>query len=130
MSQLSAQFMQELRGLWQCLNWIERILQVPLRGRAWHELRDAERTLAAAGDRTDSVGAKPALLPDHTGQRTPPVGCWREPPNPRAAGTPISVSYLPGSLCLVRAAEPAAGGSSPARRILRESRHCSQNAQN
>ena len=64
-AELAAQLAQELRRLLQRLHRIERVEQAPFGGRRRHELGDALRTLAAAGERPDAVGPELALLPDH-----------------------------------------------------------------
>ena len=64
-AELLAQLAQKLRRFRQRLYRIERIEQAALSRRTRHELRNALRPLAAAGHRTDRIGAKAALLPDH-----------------------------------------------------------------
>ena len=67
--QLLAQLGQEFGRFRQRLHRVEGIEQPALVRGARHELRDALRALAAARHRSDRIGAKAALLPDHAGEK-------------------------------------------------------------
>jgi len=64
-AELVAQLGQKLRRLRQGLHRIEGIEQSALARCPRHELRNALRAAPGAGHRTDGVGLKAALLPDH-----------------------------------------------------------------
>ena len=67
-AELGAQLAQKLGRFRQRLGRIERIEQETLGGRRRHELRDALRTLAAAGDGSHRIGSQAAFLPNQTSE--------------------------------------------------------------
>jgi hypothetical protein len=67
-AEFGAQLAQKLGRFRQRLGRIERIEQKTLGGRRRHELRDALRTLAAAGHGAHRIGSQAAFLPNETGE--------------------------------------------------------------
>jgi hypothetical protein len=67
-AEFGAQLAQKLGRFRQRLGRIKRIEQKTLGGRRRHELRDALRTLAAAGHGSHRIRSQAAFLPNQTGE--------------------------------------------------------------
>ncbi len=115
-AELIAQLAEEFGRLRQRLHGIEGIEQPALVRGARHELRDALRALAVAGDRADRIGLEAALLPDHAREEferqvvrprrrsrssgTSPRGCRSRARHPQACrGRPRRASRQASPVC-------------------------------